>query len=586
MADDENLLKKLEDSTRNATRHQLETLQSILEHQGGVRYFQHLLQSYNSPVDVATFRRVVPLSTYEDYLNDVNRLADGPHDHDRDQPLLSVDPLICFFYSSMKPKLIPYYDSHLSKSASYIAHQGSAAILRRLFPPRPSVNKFIGFIYADNVTTTKLGFKVMAASAFPFRNNSSNAASWAHFASISSPKEVILGSNVEHQMYCHLLCGLRNSDLIDSIRAPYAIGLIRAFSLLESKWTQLCDDLENGFLSSEISDVAMRDSVIEVLGGPQLELSKRVKAICQEKNWGGIVRKLWPNIRFVKCVTTGSMKQYYPKLKHFAGETPLLGGDYFASECCIGINLNITQPPDTTRFVLLPTAAYFEFLPFDFNQISSVCEQTVDISDVEVGKMYEVIVTTYRGFYRYRLGDIVRVVGFYNSSPEVEFVMRVPKSQFDIITERDLMSAIEICQLVMKNKNALGPEITEFSSFLDLELNPKQLKVLVEVGEERMFVEEKLEESLIVLREVCSILEDNLGSLYRVKRDKGEVGSLLLTVVKPGSYAKLSQVAIENGISASQYKPPKIIQRHEVAGFLERFGLVTVSLDSVEQGRS
>ncbi|KAM6558581.1 hypothetical protein CsatA_027820 [Cannabis sativa] len=481
----------------------------------------------------------------------------------------------------MKPKLIPYYDSHLSKSASYVAHQGSAVILRRLFPPRPSVNKFIGFIYADNVTTTKLGFKVMAASAFAFRNNSSKAAYWAHFASSSSTIEIILGSNVEHQMYCHILCGLRNSDLIDGIRAPYAIGLIRAFSLLESKWMQLCDDLENGFLSSEISDVAMRDSVIEVLGGPQVELANKVRSICQEKNWGGIVRKLWPNIRYVKCVTTGSMKQYYPKLKHFAGETPLLGGDYFASECCVGINLDITQPPETTRFVLLPTAAYFEFLPFDFNQISCVGEQTVDISDVEVGKMYEVIVTTYRGLYRYRLGDIVKVVGFHNSSPEVEFIMRAPKSLSDIITERGLMSAIEICQSVMKN--ALRPEITEFSSFLDSELNPKQLKVLVEIGEECMIVEESL---IVLLREICSILEDNLGSLYRVKRDKGEVGSLLLTVVKPGSYGKLAKVAIDNGVSASQYKPPKIIRRREAAAFLESYSLVTVSSDSVEQGRN
>lgn len=31
----------------------------------------------------------------------------------------------------MKPKLIPYFDSALSKAASRIAHQGSAAVLRR-----------------------------------------------------------------------------------------------------------------------------------------------------------------------------------------------------------------------------------------------------------------------------------------------------------------------------------------------------------------------------------------------------------------------------------------------------------------------
>lgn len=446
-----------------------------------------------------------------------------------------------------------------------------------MFPPRTSVNnKVIPFLYADKVTITKGGFEVMSVSSYYLRRN----ANWSKLVPSSSPMEVILGSNVEHQMYCHLLCGLRNSEFIDAIHALYAIGLISAFSVLESKWNQLCDDLENGFLREEISDAAMRSSVAEVLGGPQVDLSMKVRSICQDKNWDGIVRKLWPNVRYVKCVTTGSMRQYYPKLKQYLGDTPLLGGDYFASECCVGINLDITQPPESTRYVLLPTAAYFEFLPFDPDQIDDVSKETVDISGVEVGKMYEVVVTTFSGLYRYRLGDIVRVVGFHNSSPMVEYVMRAPKLLTDIITERDLIFAIGKCQPVMRNET--GIEIAEFASFLDSGSTPKRLKVLVEVREEHMFVKEKLQESILVLRRICSVLEDNLGSLYRAKRDKGEVGSLLITIVKPGSFDKLSRIAFENGASASQYKPQKILRKHEFVSFLERSALVSVCSDPVD----
>ena len=308
-----------------------------------------------------------------------------------------------------------------------------------MFPPRPSVNKFIPLVAADNTVTTKGGYKVIPGCAYPLWTSSDDA-KWAQFASSSSPKEVMFGSNAEHQLYCHLLCGLRNFDLIDGIRAPYAKAIVRAFSILESKWEQLCNDLENGFPTSEISDVALRNSVIEVLGGPQLELSKRVRSICsQEKSWGGIVYKLWPNIRYIKTGTTGSMKEYYPKLQHYAGEISLLGGDYFTPECIVGINLDITQPPETTRYVLLPTAAYFEFLPFDPDHLDTVSEKTVDFSGVEVGKMYELVVTTYRGLYRYRMGDVVKVVGFYNSSPQVEYVLRATSA------------ATESSQIVMKN---------------------------------------------------------------------------------------------------------------------------------------
>jgi auxin responsive GH3 family protein len=437
------------------------------------------------------------------------------------------------------------------------------------------MNKILWFLYADNITTTKGGFKVMAASSFPLQNSSSN---WSQFQSSSSPREVILGSNVEHQMYCHLLCGLRNSDFIDAIRVPYAIGLIKVFGLLESKWEQLCDDLESGVLSSEISDVVMRDSVTEVLGGPQQELSTRIRSICEEKNWGGIVCKLWPNVRYIRCVITGSMKQYYPKLKYYAGEVPVLGGDYFASECCVGINLDIMQPPETTQFVLLPTAAYFEFLPFGLDETNVVGEETVDISGVEVGKMYEVVVTTYRGFYRYRLGDIVRVVGFYNSSPQVEFVMRAPKNSSEIVTEKDLMSAMESLQSVLRN--AMEAEITEFASFLDLTLSPKELKIYIEVREGCMLLqEEKLEESVVILKRCGSSIEDSLGGIYMVQRKRGEIGPLAVSIVKPGSFDGLLRLAIENGTPASQYKPPKIIRNRQIVDFLERCILVTLSLD-------
>ncbi|KAK5813342.1 putative indole-3-acetic acid-amido synthetase GH3.6 [Gossypium arboreum] len=580
---DDALLKQLEESTKDFSRHQAETLRSILQHQRGVRYLQRHLPGagdHNFLIDAATFRLSVPLSCYDDYADYINQLADGDKctsddDHDH-RHLLSVDPLVCFFYSSgtssMKPKLIPYFDSTLSKGASHIAHQGSAAVLRKFFPPRPEVNKRLAFIYADSITTTKGGFKVMAASSFPLHSSSNPNRSL--FMSLSSPMEVILGSNVEHQMYCHLLCGLRNSDSIDAIHVPYAIGLIKAMWVLESKWKQLCDDIEKGILCSLINDVRMRDSVVQVLGGPQPDLSNRIRLIFEKKDWGGILSKLWPNVRYIRSVMTGSMKQYYSKLKYYAGEVPLVGGDYFASECCVAINLDIKQPPDLTRFVMLPTAAYFEFLPFDLAENNVVGEETVDVCGVEVGKVYEVVVTTYRGFYRYRLGDVVRVVGFYNSSPLLEFVMRAPKTSNEIVTEGDLMAAMEKFQLVLRNTMGMAIEIVEFTSSVDFGSSPKRLKIFIEVKDCDMILQDKLQESN--LRKCCSDLEDSLGSIYKVQRNKGEISPLSLSVLKCGSFDRLLKLAIENGTPASQYKPPKIIRNPSIVDVLEENVIVTI----------
>ncbi|XP_030451418.1 probable indole-3-acetic acid-amido synthetase GH3.6 [Syzygium oleosum] len=577
MATGGEVLEKLEGLTRDAARHQLETLRSILERNGEASYLRPFLGGHPAPeIDVATFRREVPLTSYDDYADHINRMADGLVDGG--DPILCVDPLVCFFYSSgtssTRPKLIPFFDSPLSRAASFIAHQGSAAVLGRLFPPRPLTTKSLLFVYAGNVTHTKGGFKAIAASAYPLHYNKT---SLSQFLSASiSPREVILGSDVQCQMYCHLLCGLRHFDSIDSIRAPYAVGLVTAFCLLKEKWEMLCEDIEKGVLSWETSDMAMKDSVNEVLGGPQRDLAERIRSICKENSWDGILIKLWPNLRYVKCVTTGSMMHYYPKLKSYAGKVPILGGDYFASECTMGINLEPTQPPEKTRFVMLPTGAYFEFLPFDSNENSVADREIVDVSGVKVGKVYEVVATTYRGFYRYRLGDIVKVTGFYNSSPELEYVMRAPKSSSEVVTERDLISVVEKTRVLLED--VLEAEVTEYASFLDLNLSPKQLKVYIEV--KGVSFEDKLKDSIIDLTGCCASLEDDFGGLYKVHRERGELGPLLVYIVTPGSFDRLLQIATEKGAPASQYKHPKIIRNREVSDFLEGAALATLRSDS------
>lgn len=44
--------------------------------------------------------------------------------------------------------------------------------------------------------------------------------------------------------------------------------------------------------------------------------------------------------------------------------------------------------------------------------------------DVKVGCLYELIVTTLSGLYRYRVGDVVKVVRFHNSCPVITFQYR------------------------------------------------------------------------------------------------------------------------------------------------------------------
>lgn len=50
--------------------------------------------------------------------------------------------------------------------------------------------------------------------------------------------------------------------------------------------------------------------------------------------------------------------------------------------------------------------------------------QTLFGDEIEPGCLYELVVTTLSGLYRYRIGDVVKVVRFYNNCPVVEFQYR------------------------------------------------------------------------------------------------------------------------------------------------------------------
>jgi auxin responsive GH3 family protein len=67
----------------------------------------------------------------------------------------------------------------------------------------------------------------------------------------------------------------------------------------------------------------------------------------------------------------------------------------------VGVNTSPLATPYETTFTIVPTFAYFEFLPLDNQstdqQANDDASKIVGIGDVEVGKEYEIIITTYGG---------------------------------------------------------------------------------------------------------------------------------------------------------------------------------------------
>ncbi|WOL20071.1 hypothetical protein Cni_G28873 [Canna indica] len=105
--------------------------------------------------------------------------------------------------------------------------------------------------------------------------------------------------------------------------------------------------------------------------------------------------------------------------------------------------------PDPALAEFIVSECYFDLnLPLDSTAVvaGDAPPKLVDLADVEVGKEYELVITTYTGLYRYRVGDILHVTGFHNVAPQFRFVRRknvLLSVESDKTDEAELQQAVE-----------------------------------------------------------------------------------------------------------------------------------------------
>ena len=125
--------------------------------------------------------------------------------------------------------------------------------------------------------------------------------------------------------------------------------------------------------------------------------------------------KIWKNIKYILAIGGDSFFHYTEKTRGYAGDIPLHFFVYAASEGVFGLAENIDVPD---KYMLLPESVFFEFIPETGNGAP------LFMSNVEVGKKYELVVTNRSGLYRYRLCDVIKIVGMHEKAPVVKFCYR------------------------------------------------------------------------------------------------------------------------------------------------------------------
>lgn len=542
--DPEAVIEEFESLSRDAERVQRETLQKILDENGGAEYLQRW--GLNGRTDPATFKACVPIVTHSDLEPYIQRIADGTS-----PCALTGKPITTISLSSGttqgKPKFVPFNDELMESTMQIF--KTSFAFRNREYPIKNG--KALQFIYSSKQFKTKGGLAAGTATTNVYRNAEFKKTMRAMQTSCCSPDEVIFGPDFHQSLYCHLLCGLIFRDEVQVVSSTFAHSIVHAFRTFEQVWEELVTDIREGTLSSRVTVPSIRAAIAKLLK-PSPELASTIYSkILGLSNWYGLIQELFPNTKYVYGIMTGSMEPYLRKMRHYAGDLPLLSADYGSSEGWIGANVNPLLPPELATFAVLPNIGFFEFIPLREDLNGQEEAKPVGLTDVKIGEEYEILVTNFAGLYRYRLGDVVKVKGFHNSTPELQFICRrnlLLTINIDKNTEKDLQLAVEAAAQLLAEEKL---EVVDFTSRVDSSTDPGHYVVFWEInGEPRDEV----------LQECTDCLDRSfVDAGYVSSRKVRTIGPLELRIVKRGTFHKILDHYVGLGAAVSQFKTPRCV---------------------------
>ncbi|CAK8535214.1 unnamed protein product [Lathyrus sativus] len=555
------LLDFIEDVTSHAYEIQKKVLAEILSHNANVEYLQR--HGLNGQTDSETFKKLLPIITYEDIHNEINRIANGDT-----SSILTANPVSEFVSSSGtsggERKLIPATEDDLARR--YFLFSLFMPIMNQ-FVPDLDKGKGMCLMFVRNEYKTPGGINATSALTIYYKSTHFKNRSMS-YNPFTSPYETVLCLDSYQSMYSQLLCGLCQNNEVLRVGAVFATGLIHAIRFLEKNWSLLCDDIRTGTINPLITDISVREAVMKILKSDK-NLADFIQSECSKGSWQGIITRLWPNTKYVDVIVTGSMSQHIPTLDYYSNGLPLVSTVYASSECYCGVNLNPLCKPCDVSYTFIPSMCYYEFLPVNRSNNGSLHEkekqELVDLVDVKLDQEYELIVTTYAGLYRYNVGDVLKVTGFKNNAPQFKFVCRknvVLSVDTEKTDEVDLQNAI---------KNAIthllpyDADVAEHTSYGDTRTIP---------GHYVLYWELNLKRSTripdCVYEDCCLTIEESLSNYYRQSRVlEKSIGALEIKIVEQGTFEKLMDYAISLGTSINQYKTPRCVKSTAVVELLE-----------------
>ncbi|HHU84137.1 MAG TPA: GH3 auxin-responsive promoter family protein [Clostridiales bacterium] len=490
--------------------------------------------------NVREYQDKVPLSEYSDYHDYLQRMIQG-----ETNLILAEKPkrYIPTSGSSGAPKIFP-----VSKKAAWdIQCMGFCG---------PLGCTALHYEKLDKKLPTMFGMLSFALVRTPMPNNEICCGISAHpllklrrFAKYftTTPDELLFTqepAKIDFH-YAVLRFALPNRD-VSYLGSIIITGVLAEFRYIEENWEMLCDDIEKGTINESIR---MPDDLRKKLLKRLKPDPKRAEELRVEFRKGfdtPIAKRIWPKLSWMYGMMGGNLAVYIEKLKKYTGDVPIHNMGYGASECLMAIPVELDAPDA----VLLPRSAFFEFLPIDAPDGT----RPLLLHEVKEGELYEVILTNFSGLYRYQIYDVVKVTGFHNNSPKVQFMYRA-NLVLNISVEKTTQPMID--EAVRKTASEMGVELSAWCEYADYD-SPKPRYM--------MLLEPITEFDADMLNEFAKRFDENIMSInpfYAKWRKLNTIDQTAAKILQKGTFEGYRQMRIDKGGNPNQMKPVTLINTDE-----------------------
>jgi hypothetical protein len=349
------------------------------------------------------FQNAVPIVTYDDLAPWMQQMTDGEPD------VLTSERVLMFEKtsgSSDSAKYIPYTASLREEFRTAIG-----AWMYDLYRHHPKL--LTGNSYWSLTPLARKKEYTKGGRPVGFENDAEYFSGWQRKllnTLMAVPNETALISDLTGCLYVTLRFLLQSPSLaFVSIWSPTFLNIL--LDQLRQHGGRLCCDLRDGELRPP--------SLISIAELKPLKKYLRADPVRAALLRGILLRdgpiatqELWPNLCMISCWADASSRLAVPAIQESFPGSPIQGKGLLATEGVVSIPICSAQGS-----VVAVTSHFFEFLEKD-----SVTPRL--LHELELGREYSVLLTTGGGLWRYRLGDRVRVTGFLEQTPVLEFLGR------------------------------------------------------------------------------------------------------------------------------------------------------------------